>query len=60
MTLSFGIAKGMLWGVGSRLLVQDAELEPAGGNFPGIAMNAIGCKVVLSLSLEAFKEALRL
>lgn len=40
MTLSFGIAKGMLCGVGSRLLVQDAELEPAGRTFPGIAMDA--------------------
>lgn len=57
MTLSFGIANGMLCGVGSRLLVQDTDLEPAGGNFPGIAMNTM-YKVVISLSLEAFKKAL--
>lgn len=34
-----------------------AELEVAGRNFPIMDMNSMECEVVISLSLEAFKEA---
>ena len=32
-----------------------AELEPAGRNFHSIDMTSMKCKVVIPLSLEAFK-----